>query len=72
MCHKIFALVFIIIAVALAISASILSHDHLVNIIYVSRFFDVMIPVLAVGALIKYLCTKRGCGVCKSTKQSSS
>ena len=56
-CHKIIATIFIILAVALAITVSIKPQQSLSFIVFVSRFFDVMIPILAVGALIKYLTT---------------
>lgn len=46
---------FIIIALLLAISISVWHEQGLAYIVFVSRFFDVMLPVLAVGALIKYL-----------------
>ncbi|MBA2655204.1 MAG: hypothetical protein H0U71_09110 [Gammaproteobacteria bacterium] len=55
MSGKLFALLFIIIALLLAGFASILPQDRLASIIYITRFFDIMLPVLAVGALIKYL-----------------
>lgn len=61
MCSKILAILFILIALILAILASILPQDKLVSIVYISRFFDVMLPVLAVGALIKYLCVYKHC-----------
>lgn len=66
MCTKVFAIIFIVIALLLAIFASILPQNQLTGIIYLSRFFDIMIPVLAVGALIKYLfCHKwRSCVGC--------
>lgn len=57
MCSRVFAVVFIIIALLLAITASVLPQDKLASIIYITRFFDIMLPVLAVGALIKYLFT---------------
>ena len=56
MCRKIFAVIVIAIALILAILATVWPQERLSDIIFVSRFFDVMIPVLAVGALIKYLC----------------
>lgn len=55
MCSKIFAIVFVVVALLLAISASLLPQDRLATIIYITRFFDIMLPVLAVGALVKYL-----------------
>ncbi|EKE00584.1 MAG: hypothetical protein ACD_21C00324G0005 [uncultured bacterium] len=55
MCKKVVATIVIIVALALAIVVSIWHQQGLAYIIFVSRFFDVMLPVLAVGALIKYL-----------------
>lgn len=55
MCNRTFAIVFFVIALALAIYAAVASQAQLVHIIYISRFFDIMLPVLAVGALVKYL-----------------
>ncbi len=53
---KVFATVIVIMALVLAVLASVWPQERLADIIYVSRFFDVMLPVLGVGALIKYLC----------------
>jgi hypothetical protein len=55
MCGKIFALIMLLIAVLLAITASVLPQEKLASVIYFTRFFDVMIPILAVAGLIKYL-----------------
>ena len=55
MCGKIFAIVMLVIALLLAIFASVLPQEKLTSIIYFTRFFEVMIPVLAVAGLIKYL-----------------
>lgn len=60
MCHRITATISIVVALALAITVSIWHQQALTYIIYVTRFFDIMLPVLAVGALIKYLI----CGSC--------
>lgn len=57
MCQKIIAYTTIVAAVLLAILASTLSADKLGGIVFFVKFFEVMIPVLAVGALIKYLCS---------------
>lgn len=60
MCNRTYAGLFVLIALVLAIFALFASQSMLVHVIYVTRFFDVMIPVLAVGALIKYLwCCKK-------------
>ncbi|MCK4869609.1 MAG: hypothetical protein KAS93_00690 [Gammaproteobacteria bacterium] len=55
MCTKVLAIVFTIIALILAILVTVWHQQGLALIIYISRFFDVMIPILAVGALLKYL-----------------
>jgi hypothetical protein len=73
MCRKFFPAVVIIIAVIMAIAASLARPDSVDYIVMVSRFFDIMLPILAVGALIKYLCCPRmgkkgchcGCDHCK-------
>lgn len=72
MCRKFFPAVVIIIAVIMAIAASLARPDSVDYIVMISRFFDIMLPILAVGALIKYLCCPRahkschcGCDHCK-------
>lgn len=67
-CNKIWAIIIIAIAVILAILATVWPQDRLTDIIYVTRFFDVMLPVLAVGALVKYLAK---CGSCSCSSSSS-
>lgn len=64
----IWALVIIIIALLIAILASVWPQERLSDIIVMTRFFDVMLPILAAGALIKYLakCGSCGCGCCNS------
>jgi hypothetical protein len=66
-CRRVVSTVVIIVALALAIIVSIWHKEALNYIIFVSRFFDVMIPVLAVGALIKYLI----CGSCHDHDSNS-
>lgn len=60
-CKKVISTVVIIVALALAIVVSVWHKEALTYIIFVSRFFDVMIPVLAVGGLIKYLICGGSC-----------
>ncbi len=58
MCHRVTAAVIIIIALILAIIVSVGHHEaaHLQRFVMsVIRFFDIMIPVLGAGALVKYL-----------------
>lgn len=53
--RKLFIGFFIGLACVLAILVSFF-HDNAINIaMFVSRFFQVMLPILAVGALIKYI-----------------
>jgi len=56
MCKKIFVAFFLLVALGLAIVVSVWPHKLMHEIVFVTRFFEVMLPVLAVGALIKYLC----------------
>ena len=55
MCTKILAVVVTIIALVVAILVTFWHANALALIIGVSRFFDVMLPILAVGALLKYV-----------------
>ena len=56
MCKRIMVSLFIIVALTLAVLVSSPNKEAYLNLaIAVSRFFDVMIPILAVGALMKYL-----------------
>jgi|SaaInl4_135m_RNA_FD_contig_71_945609_length_319_multi_5_in_0_out_0_1 hypothetical protein len=53
---KIWAFVIVIFAIVIAILAISLSQAALRPIFIITTFFDVMIPILGVGALVKYLC----------------
>jgi hypothetical protein len=66
-CSKIIASIVVVIALALAIVSSIWHQEVLTYIMDIHRFFDVMIPILAVGALVKYLL----CGTCKCVDHDS-
>ena len=54
-CGKIFSTVILVIALAMAIAVNVMAPEKLGYLVPVSRFFEVMIPVLGVGALLKYL-----------------
>lgn len=60
--------IIVIIAVAMAVLVTVLPPEKVGYLVPVSRFFEVMIPVLGVGALLKYLCCchhhgdDKGCG----------
>jgi hypothetical protein len=53
--NKVWALVIVIFAVVIAILAITLPQTSMRPIFVITTFFDVMIPILAVGALIKYV-----------------
>jgi histone acetyltransferase (RNA polymerase elongator complex component) len=49
----------------MGLSAVFISPQYIDYLIMFSKFFEAMIPVLAVGALIKYLgCPKGNCPHC--------
>jgi hypothetical protein len=53
---RIFIALIILIAIAVGIFALVLPRDQLIRLIIFRDFFDVTLPILAFGALIKYLC----------------
>lgn len=55
--ERIFVFFIIGIAIVLAVLAVTMNLEWLGGIIMFTRFFEIMLPVLGVGALIKYLCT---------------
>lgn len=62
--HRICSLwptIIITIALIVAVLALFWPQDRLTDMIYVQRFFDVTLPILAFGALIKYLTKRSGC-----------
>lgn len=63
MCHKVLPTIFILIALALALLVTFFHQRPfaMTTLMNVGRFFEVMIPVLAVGSLIKYI---SGCPHC--------
>lgn len=71
MCSKVMATIFIGVALVLAIVVTVAVKlpqpgPVLNHVMAITRFFDVMIPVLAVGALIKYILC---CGQCSKNDQ---
>ncbi len=63
----IFPVFIFLLALVIAVLVSVLPQEHLAGLFYVSRFIEVMIPILGAGALIKYLFSKPGtCSRCKS------
>lgn len=62
---RVFVAVIVLIAVIVGICALVLPRDGIVHLIVFRDFFDVSLPILAFGALIKYLGTcSSGCN-CK-------
>lgn len=56
---RVFCAFVILIAVLVGTFVVILPRDQLVRLILFRDFFDVSLPILAFGALVKYLCTTR-------------
>lgn len=54
---KIFIGLIIIVGIVVGALALILPREQIVHLIMFRDFFDVSLPILAFGALIKYLCT---------------
>lgn len=67
---RIFVALIILIAVGVGVFALALPRDQLVKLIIFRDFFDVTLPILAFGALVKYLsscCVN--CGNCNCKKK---
>lgn len=54
-CNKMFSYFFPVVALLIAVLVSVLPKENLIYLVNITRFFEVMLPVLAVGALIKYI-----------------
>jgi hypothetical protein len=57
MVMRLFAALIILIAIAIGLFAVVLKPEQLARLIAFRDFFDVTLPILAFGALVKYLCT---------------
>lgn len=69
MLMRIFVTLIILIAVIGGIFAIVLPRDQIVKLIIFRDFFDVAVPILAFGALVKYLCSCcMRCKVCHDDK----
>lgn len=61
-CGKVYATVVFIIAIVLCYLVMQRSFDASMIIMPISRFIEVLLPVLGIGALIKYIaCNKKAC-----------
>jgi hypothetical protein len=62
---RLFVTLIILIAIAVGVFALVLHRDQLVTLIVFRDFFDVTLPILGFGALVKYLCSSCvKCGDC--------
>lgn len=61
MWKKILGAAITVIALTLAVIVSFWHAEGLDYIIFISRFFDVMLPILAVGALLKFIFSHCSC-----------
>lgn len=57
MVMKIFVFLVVIIAIAVGVGPRLPQNDFIPHIVIIRDFFDATLPILAFGALIKYLCT---------------
>lgn len=65
MLMRIFITLIITVAIAVGIFAAfVLSREQLIRLIIFRDFFDVTLPILAFGALVKYLCSCSHCKTC--------
>jgi hypothetical protein len=53
---RVFVACIILVAIIVGVCALVLPRDGIVHLIVFRDFFDVSLPILAFGALIKYLC----------------
>lgn len=71
---RIFVILIVLISVIVGILALTLPHDEIVKLIIFRDFFDISLPILAFGALVKFLftcphshhhhCDKGECKIC--------
>ncbi len=63
---KICSIIIILIAVIIAILACSSYADQMQNyLLIIAKFFDVILPILGVGALLKYLLKSGCCNCCR-------
>lgn len=56
MCRKLFCTIVVLVAVVMGLLAVFMPAAPQPYVAMIMKFFEVMIPVLAVGALLKYIC----------------
>lgn len=60
MLMRLFIFLIIVIAIAAGVT-TVLWHTQVIQVAMFRDFFDVALPVLGFGALVKYLCTCSNC-----------
>ena len=67
MSGKVFAIVVVLLAVVVGILACVMPISHIMSILIIMKFFNAMLPILGVGALVKYImcCHSHGNGKCQ-------
>ncbi|NNM60256.1 MAG: hypothetical protein HKM04_10655 [Legionellales bacterium] len=66
---KVGSIAIIVLAVVVGVLACSPFLDQVQNyLLVVAKFFDVLLPILGVGALLKYLLKRDCCPCCKSEK----
>lgn len=68
--RKAFAIFIIFLAIILASLGLLMPREHLGPIIAITNFFDIMIPILGVGAIINYIW--KSCGCCHHHEEKES
>jgi len=63
-CNKVYATVVFVVAVVLCYLVSQRSFDASAIVIPVSRWIEVLIPILGISALIKYIACGKSSGCC--------
>lgn len=62
---KTFSTIVVVIGAIVGILVNVLPADYLPNIVFIPKFFEVFLPILGAGALIKYLfCGAGSCPCC--------
>ena len=65
MLMRIFVVLIVLIAIGVGICALAFNRDQIIHLIYFRDFFDISLPILGFGALVKYLCSCGcSCGKC--------
>lgn len=64
---KLFTGLIIVVAVIVGTLVLVLPREQIVQLIMFRDFFDISLPILAFGALVKYLCSCNRCSTCNKS-----